>query len=211
MGQQLVTSACPCLEPSASLPGPGLIPFIERPAHYDDDSVPSLSPTTIAGETVDATVIPIEKDETGIFQTFPAEATLREFDRSLPIFKIKAIKQKFHGKSTYDKRYAWIKLESRTICLSEFSSSQRKHKEARIAEITGVFAGPPEKIKLPSSEAANIMDTESWDRYLSVKFDRGGGIDLLLDTKAERDMWFQTLLSLLSQQETATALEENKV
>lgn len=202
MGQQLVTSICPCLEPSTQLPGTIFSQnLVDRPTHYEDQPTPSLSPTNGKGGPVDETAEPIGEDETGIFQTFPAEATSLHIDRSLPIFKIKAIKQKFHGRSAYDKRYAWIKLESRTICLSEFSSPQRKHIEARISDVIGVFAGPPEKIKFPKSEAENMMKNESWDCYLSVKFHRGGGIDLLLDSKQERDMWLNTLTCLLSDQE----------
>jgi hypothetical protein len=46
-----------------------------------------------------------------------------------------------------------------------------------------------------------MMKNENWDCYLSVKFHRGGGIDLLLDSKQERDMWLNTLTCLLSDQE----------
>lgn len=132
------------------------------------------------------------------FHSMPDQDTNQsEFDMTLPVFRGMVLQQKFHNKSTYDTRFAWINLQSRALCLSEYNSTSRRHKEASLADVTGVIAGPPEKYKTAKNPEA---PQPNWDTYLSVKFIRGGGIDLKFDTREERDLWCRILLRLISQQ-----------
>lgn len=201
MGQKLVTETCtcPCAE-TETAHAPKTITADDTPTHYEDESSANTIPPTAGEATTTATSGSLE-DETGIFQSFPAEDAATDFDRSLPVFTGMIVRQKFHNKASYDRRLAWIKLEARTLCLSEYDSTLRKHKEARIADITGLIAGPPEKFKTTAAERDSFTtNPDAWDCFLSVKFQRGGGVDLRFDSRAQRDMWLDTLTRLLQQQ-----------
>lgn len=194
MGQKLVTGACPCVEPSVATPTRDVV---QKPAIYDEHTPPGASVHEFE-DSVDR-----ENEAAGVFVSIPADESLDGFDREQPVFKGMIVEQKFHNKTSYDRRLAWIKLEARTLCLSEYESTNRKHKEARISDITGLVAGPPDKIKATVADSAALMNGGSWDCYLSIKFQRGGGVDLRFRNRTERDMWLDALTRLMRQQATS--------
>lgn len=191
MGQKLVAGACPCVEPSIASPSRE---SADKPTIYEEHASSAVS-NHEAGGAVDR-----ENEVAGVFVSIPADESLNGFDREQPVFKGMIVEQKFHNKATYDRRLAWIKLEARTLCLSEYESTNRKHKEARISDITGLVAGPPDKIKATVADSAALMSSGSWDCYLSIKFQRGGGVDLRFHNRTERDMWLDVLTRLMRQQ-----------
>lgn len=131
-----------------------------------------------------------------IFHTIPDDLeSTREFDQNQPVFKGMVVQQKFHGKSTYDPRFAWINLKNRSLCLSEFNSTEHRHKEASIADIVGVVAGPPKKFKAMPQD---VLDPNC---CLSIMFVRGGGIDIRFTNREDRDMWSRVLMRLISHQQ----------
>jgi hypothetical protein len=105
------------------------------------------------------------------------------------------VEQKFSNKSSYDPKFAWVNINSRTLNLSEHMTKERRHKEASLSDVVTVVAGPPEKFKvIPGDEELDVS------KCLSVKFVRGGGIDLKFKSKSERDLWYDVILKLVLQQ-----------
>lgn len=61
------------------------------------------------------------------------------------------MEQKFTNKSSYDTRFIWVSLDARTIHMSQYMTKDRRHKEASLADVTSVVAGPPTKVSLPTT------------------------------------------------------------
>ena len=127
----------------------------------------------------------------------PAKTDMLDLDLNSPVFKGTTAMQKFSNKSTYDQKFVWINIHARTMNLSEYSSKEKRHKEASIGDIVNVVAGPPEKYKAAVDENGNT-EKLSIGQCLSVTFVRGGGIDLRFATEAERDAWYIALTKLMA-------------
>ena len=122
-----------------------------------------------------------------------------QFDKDSLVFKGTAVEQKFFNKSTYDPKFMWVNLKSRTLCLSEHNSRDRSHKEASLADVSGVIAGPPVRLKAPlGADGQPIL--VNYDMCMSIKFVRGGGIDVKFQSVADRDLWLKTMVRIISQQ-----------
>ena len=132
-----------------------------------------------------------------------------EFDMNSPVFKGAVVQQKFFNKSTYDPKFAWINVKSRSLCLSEHMTKERRHKEASLGDVTGVIAGPPEKYKAIIGANGDPQHLDP-NLCLSVKFVRGGGIDLKFSTMEERDLWSHVIMRLIAQPRSAAALATDK-
>lgn len=89
---------------------------------------------------------------------------------------------------------------SRTLNLSEHMTKERRHKEASLSDVVNVVAGPPEKYKVEEGEDEAMYE----NRCMSVKFVRGGAIDLRFKTEAERDMWYDAVTKLVLNQSSDT-------
>ena len=76
--------------------------------------------------------------------------------------------------------------------MSQHMTKERRHKEASLSDVTSVVAGPPAKKKADTVE--NVSDL-----CLTVNFKRGGGIDLQFKCKEDRDVWYNTLLHIVSE------------
>lgn len=122
------------------------------------------------------------------------------FDLNSPVFKGMVVHQKFFNKSSYDPKYVWINVNARSLCLSEHLTKERRHKEANIADITGVIAGPPEKYKAIVDENTKEVVPLDPDLCLSIKFVRGGGIDLQFKSQEHRDLWYNIIVQLMAQE-----------
>jgi hypothetical protein len=72
-------------------------------------------------------------------------------------------------------------------------SKDRRHKEASLADIITIIAGPPEKFR----HSSDITATLDFRLCLTVNFQRGGGIDLKFKSEEERDMWHKVLNRLV--------------
>lgn len=131
-----------------------------------------------------------------------------QFDKNSSVFKGMVVEQKFYSKSSYDPKFIWINLKSRVLCLSEHNSRDRSHKEAALAEITGLVAGPPSRFKAPVGPDGKSIPLDP-SLCLSIKFARGGEVDLKFQTSSERDLWNNTLARILLQQKELERLSNN--
>ena len=122
---------------------------------------------------------------------------LKEFDMGSSVFKGTVVDQKFTNKSSFEPKFAWVNVNTRSINLSEHMSTQKRHKEANIADIVTVVAGPPEKYRPPNA----ISGPLDFRLCLTVNFHRGGGIDLKFKSEAERDEWYAVLTKLVQSQQ----------
>jgi hypothetical protein len=127
---------------------------------------------------------------------------LKQFDLDCEVFKGTLLEQKFSNKSTYDNKFAWININQRTINLSVHKNKERKHKEASLTEVENIIAGPPEKYK-----SVEGKENENANKCLSIKFSRGGAIDLRFKTEHERDLWFDVMNKITIQQNSLDSLE----
>mmetsp|Transcript_17896 Transcript_17896/g.29928 ORF Transcript_17896/g.29928 Transcript_17896/m.29928 type:complete len:206 (+) Transcript_17896:87-704(+) len=114
------------------------------------------------------------------------------YDQNLAPFTGCEVLQKFNNNTAYNKRFVWLNSQSRTIHMSQHMTKERRHKEASLSDVTSVVAGPPAKKKAEAVE--NVSDM-----CLTVNFKRGGGIDLQFKTKEDRDVWYNTLLHIVSE------------
>eukprot|EP01034_Spumella_vulgaris_P022498 gene22498-28626_t len=79
-------------------------------------------------------------------------------------------------------------------------TKDRRHKEASLVDVVSVAAGPPEKFKARVSASGVPEEFQDSDLCLSVKFVRGGGIDLKFKTEEERDSWHDVITHIVLQQ-----------
>ncbi len=121
-------------------------------------------------------------------QTDEVHIGKEEYDQNLAPFKGLSIDLKFTSKSSYEQKFVWLNSYSYTIHMSQVASKERRHKEASLADVTGIIAGPPLKCKAFTQAHESLC--------ITVNFKRGGGIDLKFDSEEMRDLWFQTLSTL---------------
>jgi hypothetical protein len=131
---------------------------------------------------------------TVLFHATPERIDDIDFDQNSTVFTGSMIDQKFSNKTTYNTKFAWINLSARTLNLSDFPSKERLHKEASLSDIISVIAGPPDKLNYGDNR--NIIANQC----LSIKFVRGGGIDIKFKSTDDRDMWYGVLSKLIMQQ-----------
>ena len=81
--------------------------------------------------------------------------------------------------------------------MSQFMTKDRRHKEATLSDVISVVAGPPAKGK----RSADLNDS----CCLTINFKRGGGIDLVFRSEADRNLWFSTLKKIIVQNGTLSA------
>ena len=79
--------------------------------------------------------------------------------------------------------------------MSQHMSKERRHREASLADVTDVVAGPPAKRKHVEGEDESVFT----ENCLTINFKRGGGIDLQFKNEEERDEWFDALTKILQQ------------
>jgi Meiotic cell cortex C-terminal pleckstrin homology len=132
-------------------------------------------------------------DDTSFHNDPGAEFTasiLQEFDMTTSVFEGASVYQKFTSRQTYEPRFVWINLETRTIHMSLFhNSKERRHKEASLADVTSVEKRGPTRVK---NMEGNISSC------LTVNFQRGGGIDLRFTTDEECDLWCTVLNQIVN-------------
>jgi hypothetical protein len=100
------------------------------------------------------------------------------------------VDQKFTSNFTFEQKFLWINPDNKTLHMSIYETKERRHKEASLTDVIGVERAPPVKFKKQVEDEAD----QTADLYLTVKFVRGGGIDLRFKTTAERDEWYKALL-----------------
>lgn len=106
------------------------------------------------------------------------------------VFEGTQLEQKFTSKKLFDKRFVWINLSTRSIHMSEHVTKERRHKEASIADIIDVTLGLP---KIPAQTGGG----DNPDLGMTIVFKKGGGIDLHFSNKETRDVWYDTVKSLV--------------
>jgi hypothetical protein len=106
------------------------------------------------------------------------------------VFDGTQLEQKFTSKTNFEKRFVWVNVNNRSIHMSEHVTKERRHKEANLADITDVVKGPPNK-------AAVKGGGDNPDLGMTIIFRKGGGIDLHFSNKETRDIWYDTMKSLV--------------
>lgn len=114
-----------------------------------------------------------------------------KYDQSESPFAGLELDLKFTSKSSYEKKFVWLNSYSHTIHMSLSQVKEKRHKEASLADVTQIIAGPPNKCKdlTPAHESL----------CLTVNFKRGGGIDLKFTSEAQRDLWYKMLNALVKE------------
>ena len=81
-------------------------------------------------------------------------------------------------------------MKNKTLNLSDHLTKERRHKEANLSDIVDVLKALPLKYKEaePSEEG----------KCLSVKFIRGGGIDIKFDDAADCNLWYNTIKNIIT-------------
>lgn len=92
-------------------------------------------------------------------------------------------------------RFVWLNAVTGTIHMSQHMSKDRRHREANLADVTDVVAGPPMKRKQIEGEDESIY----LKNCLTINFKKGGGIDLQFKSEEERDEWLDALTKILQQ------------
>lgn len=123
-----------------------------------------------------------------------APVTEADFDPTSCVFEGLEILQKFTRKSSFDSRFIWISLPSRTIHMSQYMTKERRHKEASLTEVTSIVEGLPAKLKRVGADSTVPPDP---DCFMTINFNKGGGIDLQFRSKEERDEWLVTLRRIM--------------
>ena len=165
--------------------------------------VSSSTSLLLKNETYQSTELPDFHATAGELQD---EKYALEFDPNCSVFEGTEVLQKFTNKSTYDTKFVWVNIHSRTIHMSQYMTKDRRHKEASLTDVTSVVAGPPVKSKRSSLSGANgdVVDANC----LTINFKRGGGIDLQFKTETERILWFSTLKKIILQNGSITTADE---
>jgi hypothetical protein len=140
----------------------------------------------------------VQKSSNPLLQT--EESDSPEFDLTSHVFQGSTVDQKFSNKATYEQKFVWINLNSKTLNLSEYKTKEKRHKEASIRDIVNVVAGPPNRFKAEVDERSGEQQKLNIGCCLSVTFVRGGGIDLKFKTEAERDAWYLALTKMMASQ-----------
>ena len=180
----------PCLRPSSA-------GYQSIPEHRTGDGDLPKSVEIVGIPVGISSAVAVQKDEGSPFHNVSDAKedalVLKEFDLNSSVFKGTVVDQKFTNKSTYEPKFAWINPTSRSINLSEHMSKDRRHKEASLADIVTIIAGPPEKFRNPSDATAAL----DFRLCITVNFQRGGGIDLKFKSEEERDTWHKVLNRLV--------------
>lgn len=129
------------------------------------------------------------------FHAVPDTTDAAHFDQKQSVFSGTWVQQKFSNKSLYDPKFAWINIQSRTLNLSDFPAKEKRHKEASLSDVISLIAGPPDKYRGPVGSAPPTPSL-----CLTVKFVRGGGIDLLFESQQDRETWYEAMSKLLVHQ-----------
>jgi hypothetical protein len=114
---------------------------------------------------------------------------------------------KFMVESKFETRFIWVDLRKRTLHMSQYQTRERRHKEASLTDIVSVEKPAPASFigctySSTSTTAAAIGDDDVADVYATVKFVRGGGIDLRFDSTEARDHFMATMTSIVAKLRT---------
>lgn len=124
--------------------------------------------------------------------------SFEDFDYSSKVFRGTQVYLKFTSKSEYEKKYLWISLQTNTLHMSQYMTKERRHKEANLIDVVSVLRGPPIKFRqgLHLSDS-NIDDNFLRNMCLTINFKKGGGVDVMFTSMADRDEWFDTVSKLM--------------
>jgi hypothetical protein len=120
-------------------------------------------------------------------------------DPTSGVFEGLELLQKFTNKSSYDTRFIWINMQTNTMHMSQYMTKDRRHKEASLSEVTSVEEARPAKVKSVAPIDPSLC--------LTINFKRGGGIDLLFKTTADRNEWVAVLKRIITSNQANDAAQ----
>jgi len=121
---------------------------------------------------------------------------VKTLDANSPVFMGTVVHEKYIKESKFEQKFVWVDISNHTIHMSAFLHNKTKHhKEASLAHIVSVKAGPPKKVD-PQSDVVTA------NRCITICFKRGGGVDFVFATEEERNLWYETLGKIIIYSQT---------
>jgi len=159
-------------------------------------SVELVSSSSIVGAAACASPAGAPAAATGDAETTPVDPYEQHVNKGTVVL------QKFSKEEHYDRKFIWINRKNVTIHMSQHSAKDKSHKEASLRDVTSVVCGPPSKLAKAISRSNNVSSAElevisSGSHGMSIKFKKGGGIDLVFQNKLIRDNWHACLVEIL--------------
>lgn len=146
-------------------------------------------------EKIDEKVAEAEKGEFHEVADISQANDTSQFKSNSDVFQGLMLDQKFTSSKTFDRRFIWVNLETRTLHMSVHKTKERRHKEASLADVTSVDTKPPQRYKKVDENESD----QTAELYMTVHFVRGGGIDLRFETTEERNEWYNTFTVFVDQ------------
>jgi len=205
---------------AAPAPAPAPAPFpLSAQASESAPNVPlrdqkSVAPTSAAAQQAPAAANPTPSSTSTTAATVTAGATATtppmvqqkaaqqlqlQDDPTSGVFEGLELLQKFTNKSSYDTRFIWINMQTNTMHMSQYMTKDRRHKEASLSEVTHVEEARPSKVKSVAPIDPSLC--------LTINFKRGGGIDLLFKTTADRNEWTAVLKRIITSNQANDAAQ----
>ena len=103
------------------------------------------------------------------------------------------LKVKFTSKELYESTRIWLQVESGSIHMSQFDDKKKSHKEANIADMKEVVNGGPKRPK-----PGDPLYPSDINKCATVRFVKGGGIDIIFDSQKDRDDFSYALRQIKS-------------
>jgi len=121
---------------------------------------------------------------------------VKSLDANSTVFLGTVVMEKYIKESKLEEKFVWVDVSNHTLHMSTYLHNKTKHhKEASLASIVSIKAGPPRKID-PNS------DVNTANRCITINFKRGGGVDFLFATEEERNLWYETLGKIIIYSQT---------
>lgn len=129
-------------------------------------------------------------------ETFPQQ---RDLDVSTNVFQGTDVELKYVTKGIYEPKFVWVNLQTRTINMSKYKAKERSHKEASLMDVSSIVAGVPVKYRPLTGANGTEAGEVNGQLCLTLNFHKGGGIDLKFASVEDRNLWFDTLNKIVSQ------------
>ena len=125
-----------------------------------------------------------------------------------PLSQVTAVKLKYSKKDSFSNRFVWVDAESDKLSMSQFNTKDRKHKEAFISDISSIAIGAVSKIRAKDGDNKDSIDDNVDGKLsLAINFVKGGGVDMIFESTAKRDLWFNELNFMVNQFKTKKSVD----
>jgi hypothetical protein len=113
-------------------------------------------------------------------------------DLTKPAFAGLVVDQKYATYGYYDKKFIWIGNDCKTLHMSQYTNKINHHKEASLENIVSIESTYPLKYKMQDPQVEKKISPHD-DIYLTIKFGKGGAIDLRFQNSSEKNEFMKYL------------------